>query len=49
MELVQSNNLVNRRMADVVFNPKIKKKIRFKDYAQLVYGIHEKDVSALSV
>lgn len=46
IDLVQR---VNRRMADVVFNPKIKKKIRFKDYAQLVYGIHEKDVSALSV
>lgn len=36
-------------MADIVFNPKIKKKIKFKDYAHLVYGIHEKDVSAPSV
>jgi hypothetical protein len=29
IDLVQSNRLVNRRMADVVFNPKIKKKIKF--------------------
>lgn len=49
MELVQSNNLVNRRMADVVFNPKIKKKIKFLRLRPVGLWIHEKDVSAPSV
>ncbi len=49
IDLVQSNSLVNRRMADVVFNPKIKKKIKFLRLRPVGLWIHEKDVSAPSV